>query len=269
MATNPKAVPAAAFPTSIVASPQTKATSTSTRTASPQSATNTPPRSHTKSPFKLPHAAAWEVSHQSVSLLLNEPDHGRQMQLTEKWLTNMEQHLSTTIIASAIISSAICSSFSWASFGSDSVDSKCVWLAKCTWFSALIFSMGSIASACQQIGCVHRLTSHPDGLAMIRRLLGESNSAKPGVRVRSSQRILWQIPAMLLNGSLYMFVAGLCLMFYWDVGQHMRSIYVPVAAVILCFFTMSFIFTVACWGMSSIGLYYWVARVIKQPTATP
>lgn len=58
---------------------------------------------------------------------------------------------------------------------------------------------------------------------MIHELLGEpvqppsgSNNGPPRVRLKLSQAFLWQIPKMLLNGSLYLFTVGLCVLTYWD-----------------------------------------------------
>lgn len=197
--------------------------------------------------LNLPHAAAWEISYQSVNLLLAETDPIRRASLTQKWLRNMEQHLTTTLVTvsstlfalqryhlgicndtywiswaqSAVISAAVCSSLTWANFDGDLNGSICLWIVKTAWNSALVFSMGSIAAACQQIGCLHRLTSHPEGLKMMRRLLaGRKNTHQSTNRLQLSQRIMWQIPAMLLNGSLYLYVAGQCIVFYWDANRH-------------------------------------------------
>lgn len=39
----------------------------------------------------------------------------------------------------------------------------------------------------------------------------------------TSQAYLWQIPVMLLNGSLYMFAGGLCIIAYWDIDRTLRA----------------------------------------------
>jgi hypothetical protein len=154
-----------------------------------------------------------------------------------------------------------------------------------------MLSVSSVASAAQQITIIHRLEIFPRGLQVIRQLLGEPRQsvrndneaagALPQVpKFNLSQRFLWQIPVMLLNGSLYLFTAGLCILVYWDFtrsfGISATAVRVcsnlpvllircehsdlkkPIAA---CFFSFCVISGIVPWGISSIGLYYWVGKV--------
>lgn len=143
------------------------------------------------------------------------------------------------VIQGSVVSAAISSAFSWSYFGPGEAESICLQLVKFIWCSALVFSITSTASACQQATSLHRLESHPNGLELIRRLLRgpalhQLSTSTPltngNVRVpihtkrpRFLQRFLWQIPAMLRNGSLYMFVTGLCILVYWDFSQSINS----------------------------------------------
>ncbi|OTA87769.1 hypothetical protein M434DRAFT_375331 [Hypoxylon sp. CO27-5] len=177
--------------------------------------------------------------------MLNEPDPLKRNHFTQKWLKNMERHLNVIIITSSVVSSIMVSAFSWAPFSDDRGNSVCVQLVKATWYGGIILSVSSIAAASQQITSIHRLDLYPEGCEMIHRLLGEcvqepatSNGGnqvretaelhRPMVKLRLSQAFLWQIPVMLLNGSLYLFTAGLCILAYWDFT---KSFHVSVEAV--------------------------------------
>jgi ABC-type multidrug transport system permease subunit len=63
---------------------------------------------------------------------------------------------------------------------------------------------------------------------MMRMLLGERDPSSGHLRARKTQKTLWQVPAMLLNGSLYLFVAGLCVLFYYNIQKHMKDLPQPL-----------------------------------------
>ncbi|EWZ33039.1 hypothetical protein FOCG_12548 [Fusarium oxysporum f. sp. radicis-lycopersici 26381] len=238
-----------------------------------------PPENKT-SKVILPHAAAWKAAYESMYTLLNETDPTKQNNLTQKWIRNMQQHLNITIITGSVVSAAISSAFSWSYFGPGEAESICLQLVKFIWCSALVFSITSTASACQQATSLHRLESHPNGLELIRRLLRgpalhQLSTSTPltngNVRVpihtkrpRFLQRFLWQIPAMLRNGSLYMFVTGLCILVYWDFSQSINSPSHPITAVGITFFTLIVGCAILCWGISTVGLYYWIGMTFNS-----
>ncbi|KAI1418412.1 hypothetical protein F5Y13DRAFT_149119 [Hypoxylon sp. FL1857] len=177
----------------------------------------------------IPHGVAWRTTFEPINIMLNEPDTEKKTQFTQKWLRNMERHLNIMIITSSVTSSIVASAFSWSVFTDDSDGSTCVKIVKACWYGALILSVSSIAAASQQITTIHRLDMYPDAPAIIHELLGEAvqstsgcgqatgtATATPTLKLRLSQAFLWQIPVMLLNGSLYFFTAGLCILAYWD-----------------------------------------------------
>jgi hypothetical protein len=114
---------------------------------------------------------------------------------------------------------------------SEHPDAVCIWVVKGVWYSALVFSISSIAAAAQLLTIIHRLEVYPGGLKVMRRLLGESTpviakqrppggSGPSGVLdAKLPKKVLWQIPVILLNGSLYLFTAGLCVLVYWEFAR--------------------------------------------------
>jgi hypothetical protein len=145
---------------------------------------------------------------------------------------------------------------------------------------------------------LHRLDSHPDGLELFRKMLGgqsshsdksASQAEEKRARMQFSQRVLWQTPVMLLNGSLYLYMIGLCIFVYWDITRSIKFQDQPAAvsssrhernmpdvehcmtdsyAQILCFilFTIAVLVALFFWGLSSIGLYYWLGQTLETFT---
>ncbi|KAI0892457.1 hypothetical protein F4806DRAFT_479831 [Annulohypoxylon nitens] len=220
-----------------------------------------------------PHGVAWRTTFEPIELMLNEPDPVKKKQITEKWVKNMESHLNVTIITSSIVSSIMASAFSWASFSEGRGDSACIHIVKAIWYGAILISVSSIAAASQQITSIHRLNLFPDGYEMIHELLGESIqtpassiNGRPVIKLRLSQAFLWQIPVMLLNGSLYLFTVGLCILTYWDFTKSFAVSVEAVQILGISFFTICVVGAIGPWGISSIGLYHWIGNMLEVHT---
>lgn len=93
-------------------------------------------------------------------------------------------------------------------------------IVKALWYSVLVMSLVSVAAASQQLVAIQRLRSHRDGPRITRQLLSGDlevdNSVQAPAQVSSWQGFIWQIPVMLLNGSLYLFVTGLLTLVYYE-----------------------------------------------------
>jgi len=78
------------------------------------------------------------------------------------------------------------------------------------WFASLLFALTSVGSATNQAIVLHRISVYPDGLARIQMLLSNgSTNQNAHLSVDTLQMWIWQTPAAFLNGSLYLFIAGL------------------------------------------------------------
>ncbi|KAJ5286962.1 hypothetical protein N7478_002648 [Penicillium angulare] len=187
------------------------------------------------------YTSAWKVSYEPVNLLLNEPDEHKRDIHTQRWLDGMQQQLNTTILVmecsdyflaprlqSTLISGVITSSFSWSYFANSDTRPVCLELVKAFWYSALCLSISAIACASQQLVALQRVAIYPDSLTVVRKLLG-GNGAAPLVgtkRLGFSQFYLWQLPVMLLSASLYVYIAGLTIIVYWDFATSLKSSHV-------------------------------------------
>ena len=80
-------------------------------------------------------------------------------------------------------------------------------------------SLTSIATATQQSLALYCLTILPDGLAKIREMLSADDPDADGrFRPRYSQLYIWQAPLLLLNSSVYLFIAGLAVLL-WNASK--------------------------------------------------
>lgn len=109
----------------------------------------------------------------------------------------------------------IASAFSWLTAPKNPYPTTILWLC------GLVLAVTSISAAAQQSIALSRLNSHPEGLRQIRRQLGgpvslRSSTDRGEVVGRNVawkpsllQVYVWQVPVMMLNFSILMFLAGL------------------------------------------------------------
>lgn len=117
-----------------------------------------------------------------------------------------------------MVAATTASAFSWTNIDQSS------WITKASWYITLVFSFMSICVAALHSIALYRLNSYPDGLSKIRQTLGEeittmtpSGHALTVFRPRLSQVYIWQVPVMLLNLSICLFLVGLTV-FVWDLA---------------------------------------------------
>ena len=79
-------------------------------------------------------------------------------------------------------------------------------------------SLTSICTSTQLSIALYRLGSSPEALRRLRELLGRKTDRHPGLyEPRSSQVYIWQVPSMLLNISIQLFILGLTVLI-WTVA---------------------------------------------------
>jgi hypothetical protein len=79
------------------------------------------------------------------------------------------------------------------------------------WYSSLILGLTAVSSAMQQSLTLYRLGCYEDCLPRLRAILGREHRRADGStfwRVRWSQMVVWQVPVMLLNFAILLFVSG-------------------------------------------------------------
>lgn len=121
-----------------------------------------------------------------------------------------------TCIQSALTASLVAGSFSWPELDR-SPTSKVLELVKAFWFSSLLFSVFSIASAAQLSIALSRISTYRTDLDFTRKMLMTKDQSEN--QLSYPKLYLWQIPSMLLNGSIYLYVLGLAILVYkrcWD-----------------------------------------------------
>lgn len=101
-----------------------------------------------------------------------------------------------------MITAVFVGGFSWSLI--DEVESK---IARGLWYGGLLIALTAVTLAMQQSIALHRVINSTEGLACLRSCLGKQSG---GVWTpRPVQVLIWQMPVMLLNVSIFIFVVGL------------------------------------------------------------
>ncbi|KAM7192598.1 hypothetical protein V8F20_008807 [Naviculisporaceae sp. PSN 640] len=213
------------------------------------------------------YSQVWKAMAAPISHLLNEPDDDERNKLTLKWRDQLQTQLNVILITSALIASVVASSFTWPEF-EPSTDPLGIVLTivKALWYGSLLFSIVAIASAAQLAIALSRIAAYSTDLEFTRRMLASvdpKDPAMPTTRVSFPKLWMWQIPAMLLNWSINLYVLGVVILVYQAacnlVVQHVRG----EAAVVLVIFTLALIWSIGNYLFSSVGLYHWVGQACE------
>jgi len=149
----------------------------------------------------------WRTSYEPIHALLNSAE-GQKDELTLTWRTQKLAELSYVGITCAIIASVITIAITW-----PPASPSPPWLTTALWYGGLTLSLAAIGTATQQSVALSRLSSYQDGLCRLRAVLGKelpaTNKASQTWSVRWTQLFVWQVPVMLLNFSILLFVVGL------------------------------------------------------------
>ena len=103
------------------------------------------------------------------------------------------------------------------------------WSTTALWYSSLLLNLTAICLATQQTVALHRLSCYSKGLAMIRSMLGEYQKepindetitrSAGRCRPRWLQLYVWQTAIMLLNFSVLLFIVGLVVFIFDQLGR--------------------------------------------------
>ncbi|KAE8863119.1 hypothetical protein PTNB73_06326 [Pyrenophora teres f. teres] len=126
-----------------------------------------------------------------------------------QWRVDKLQELSVVNVTAALIASVVSGAFSW-----PMVD-EAPWTAKASFYSTLFISLSAVAAGAQQSIALDRYGQHPEGIRQLQELLRGGSSGS----VSWLQLYVWQLPIMLLNISIVLFLVGL-LILIWARAAH-------------------------------------------------
>ncbi|OAL32805.1 hypothetical protein AYO20_07762 [Fonsecaea nubica] len=165
----------------------------------------------------LPWILPWQknMTLDPIQKLVTAAKDDERRQLTRYWresklaelnyvgLTSVQDPVGMKIVEhSALVTSAFASAIGWQTV-------NLIPYVLGIWFGGLILVLTSIFIATAQSIAVYRLTTSDEGLDELARLLGY-NTQDPGrSRPRRIQVLAWQMPVMLLNLSITLFLIGL------------------------------------------------------------
>ncbi|KAI1326953.1 hypothetical protein F5Y16DRAFT_373306 [Xylariaceae sp. FL0255] len=203
------------------------------------------------------HSRAWSAMGDPIVAILNEPDTSQKDLLTLRWREQMSSQLNVILITSALTSSLVASSFSWPEFD-QSPPSKVLAFVKATWYGSLLFSVFSIASAAQLSIALSRIATYRTDLAFTRNMLTTAGSLNN--KLSYPKLYLWQIPAMLLNGSIYLYVLGITI-FVYNSCRDLAYLNLRIEATgCLVIFSLALVWVLVNYALSSAGLYHWMGQ---------
>ncbi|KAK4213783.1 hypothetical protein QBC37DRAFT_168986 [Rhypophila decipiens] len=209
----------------------------------------------------------------SLAVTLNEPDDDERNKLTLKWKDQLQSQLNVILITSALIASVVASSFTWPDFElSTSRLGMVLTIVKALWYGSLLFSIVAIASAAQLAIALSRIAAYSTDLKFTRGMLTShdpKDPAKTTTRVNFKKLWMWQIPAMLLNGSIYLYVLGLAILVYQGARNLVVQQVQGEATTILVIFTLALIWSIGNYLFSSAGLYHWVGQACEVRDRPP
>ncbi|EUC44639.1 hypothetical protein COCMIDRAFT_76143, partial [Bipolaris oryzae ATCC 44560] len=137
-----------------------------------------------------------------------------------RWRSSKLSELTVVIITGALIAGVVSSAFSWPTIN------DAPWTAKALLYSALILSLTSISIGTQQSIALYRIGGHEDGLETLQALL----KSPRGKNASKLQLYIWQVPVMMLNIAILVFLIGLMVLIWaraaeqpsWDQDMRVR-----------------------------------------------
>jgi hypothetical protein len=166
----------------------------------------------------------WKANHKPLKALLNSAD-SKKDALTKTWREQKISELTSVGVAvihspstlhlpqltypqCAILASIVTGAIGWPS---DASMPAPPWITMAAWYSSLILGLTSLSSAMQQSLTLYRLGCYEDSLPRLRAILGRRQRRVDGSTfwtVRWSQMVVWQVPVMLLNFAILLFIGG-------------------------------------------------------------
>lgn len=147
-----------------------------------------------------------------IEILLNADTTQERDELTMKWRDNKLSELNFVGVVSALLAGVLTSTGSWPAILPSGTLAP--WPIRTSWYCGIILSLFSILTAADQTVRLHRLSSHRDGLANIRKVLTKkrgSKDARGRCLPSRLQIVTWQMPVMFLTTATLCMIVGLFL----------------------------------------------------------
>jgi len=199
------------------------------------------------------------TTYDPLEILLNTEDADEKDELTTLWRDNKLSELNFVGVVAALLAGVLTSTGSWPNILPNGKESP--WSVRTSWYCGIILSLFSILTAADQTVRLHRLSSHRDGLANIRKLISKTNgekshSSKTGRRTPSLLQIVtWQMPVMFLTSATVCMVVGMFL-HVWSATTHLHhpTLWDDNTKVAITFSTVA-ILAVTLFFVGQISLY--------------
>ncbi|KAF5664687.1 hypothetical protein FHETE_6958 [Fusarium heterosporum] len=148
----------------------------------------------------------------TIIRMLNEHDEKKRDEMTKNWRNHKVEELNFVGTLGALLASCLSSTSSWPDVLPNGRNKP--WLVRTMWFSGLVFALFSVVIAGVQSMRLHRLSSHPDGLKMIRDSLGRKRLSDNKALPSWLQVYAWEFSLAFLVLAVLCMVVGLTILIW-------------------------------------------------------
>ncbi|KAJ3545740.1 hypothetical protein NM208_g2361 [Fusarium decemcellulare] len=148
----------------------------------------------------------------TIIQMLNEEVQKHQDELTKNWRDHKLQELNFVGTLGALLASCLSSTSSWPDVLPNGRNKP--WSVRTMWFGGLVFALFSVVIAGVQSMRLHRLSSHPDGLGMIRDSLGRKRRSDGKAIPSWLQVYAWEFSLAFLVLAIFCMVIGLTILIW-------------------------------------------------------
>ncbi|KAF4993780.1 hypothetical protein FGRMN_6254 [Fusarium graminum] len=148
----------------------------------------------------------------TIIQMLNERDEEKRDEMTKNWRNHKLEELNFVGTLGALLASCLSSTSSWPEVLPNGRSKP--WLVRTMWFSGLVFALFSVVIAGVQSMRLHRLSSHPDGLSLIRNRLGRKRLSDSKCLPSWLQVYAWEFSLAFLVLSVLCMVVGLTILIW-------------------------------------------------------
>lgn len=165
------------------------------------------------------------LTRDSIRLLLNAEPGEEQDSLTRQWRDHKLQELNFVGVVGALLTGCLTGTGSWPSILQNGQSQP--WPVRLCWFAGIVFGLFSVLTAAQQSLRLHRLSSHKEALANIRKFMAKRKIiSEEGTEIepRRFQVYGWQTSIMFLTLSVAAMIVGMAILVWYELTLGLQDL---------------------------------------------
>ncbi|KAF3906066.1 hypothetical protein ABW21_db0207561 [Orbilia brochopaga] len=154
----------------------------------------------------------WKVDGDAMEDFLKifpiDENNPQELERALQWRRSKVAELAAVNVVGALIAAVVSSAFTWPA------TTQAPWTVLAAFYGALILSLVAVSTGSQQSIALYRLGESKRALYKLQELLSFTTDPAAMRAPTRMQRYLWQIPVMLLNVSVLVFLVGLVILIW-------------------------------------------------------